>query len=322
LSICNNYVEDLADLGCVGFFDNRDSPDWDAIIDPPIIDACTYCEQHRDYCASCPDNPTTRNRDPQPVAVADPATDPQPTAPDCTGHHDYEVLHGDPEVSGRCALCDKPATVHCFGYPVCDHHNRFGENGENYGKPATDPQQEKTTDPQPVAVADPATRNPQQEKTMTTRNRDPQPATDNPQPTAPDYADCDNFGEVYNQEPVVRIKPTAPVGPVTPNIELHRVVRPGVFVRDGQTCINYDVSTVCVFFTGPDGRSVSLGFDGRYDCEDEGGRSVRELYMPYRDSPVITDEAQSGPMSDLRAMRFLRDALISLDLGDDANCDE
>ena len=49
----------------------RNCTGWNAIVDPPIIGACTDCEQVRDYCASCPDNPTTNNNNGQPGPLPD-----------------------------------------------------------------------------------------------------------------------------------------------------------------------------------------------------------------------------------------------------------
>jgi hypothetical protein len=100
-------------------------------------------------------------------------------------------------------------------------------------------------------------------------------------------------------------------------IQLHRNVETKLVRRDGNDCVEQVVRGVSVSFVGPDGRTVSLGFDGRFDREDDSFGSVSETYAPYGDCPVINgDGVQSGPMPDVQAMRFLRDALIEMDLGD------
>jgi hypothetical protein len=100
-------------------------------------------------------------------------------------------------------------------------------------------------------------------------------------------------------------------------IQLDRIVETKLVRRNGNVCVEQIARSVGVGFVGPDGRTVSLAFDGRCDHKSEGGNMVRETYAPYGDCPVIdADDRQSGPMPDIQAMRFLRDALIEMDLGD------
>ena len=100
-------------------------------------------------------------------------------------------------------------------------------------------------------------------------------------------------------------------------IQLIRIVESGLVIRGGDVRIEQRAQKVGVNFTGPDGQYVSLAFDGRCDSERETGSSVCETYLPYADCPVINGEnQQSGPVTDIQAMRFLRDALIAMDLGD------
>jgi hypothetical protein len=100
-------------------------------------------------------------------------------------------------------------------------------------------------------------------------------------------------------------------------IQLRRIVETKLVRRNGNDCIEQVVRGVGVSFTGPDGRVVSLAFDGRCDRENHVCDMVSETYETYADCPVIdADERQSGPMPDIQAMRVLRDALIKMDLGD------
>jgi hypothetical protein len=100
-------------------------------------------------------------------------------------------------------------------------------------------------------------------------------------------------------------------------IQLSRIVETKLVRRNGNDCVEQVVRGVSVNFVGPDGRFVSLAFDGRCDRKDEACSMVHETYAPYSDCPVIDgDDRQSGPMPDVQAMRLLRDALIGMDLGD------
>jgi|GEM_PF-5817358 len=73
---------------------------------------------------------------------------------------------------------------------------------------------------------------------------------------------------------------------------------------------------VSIKFSGPDGRHISLAFDGRYDSNSLWGNLVVKTFMPYADCPLVGNEGeQSGSISDLQAMRLLRDELIALNLG-------
>ena len=100
-------------------------------------------------------------------------------------------------------------------------------------------------------------------------------------------------------------------------IQLNRIVETKLVRRNGNDCVEQVVCSVGVGFVGPDGRTVSLAFDGRCRSEDEIGNTVSEVYGTYIDCPVIDGaDRQSGPMPDIQAMRFLRDALIGMDLGD------
>jgi hypothetical protein len=105
------------------------------------------------------------------------------------------------------------------------------------------------------------------------------------------------------------------------DVTIERVVKSEAFRRDGVVVVADRVSSFVLKLTGPDGRMVTVGFDGRYDISKVDGSC--ELYGLYRDCPVVADmpgdanRRDSGSCSDLQAMRFLRDALIALDLGDD-----
>ena len=100
-------------------------------------------------------------------------------------------------------------------------------------------------------------------------------------------------------------------------IQLTRTVETKLVRRNGADCIEQIVRDISVSFAGPDGRAVSLAFDGRYDREADACGMIRETYGTYADCPVIdASDRQSGPMPDIQAMRFLRDALIEMDLGD------
>ena len=101
-------------------------------------------------------------------------------------------------------------------------------------------------------------------------------------------------------------------------IQLLRIAETKLVRRNGTDCVEQVVRSVGVGFVGPDGRTVSLAFDGRCDRKDEAcGSGVYETYAPYSDCPVIdANNKQSGPMPDIQAMRFLRDALVAMDLGD------
>jgi len=100
-------------------------------------------------------------------------------------------------------------------------------------------------------------------------------------------------------------------------IQLNRIVKPVTVVSNDGARIEQRTESVGVSFAGPDGRTVSLAFDGRCDCKADAPGMIRETYAPYADCAVIDGEyRQSGPMPDIQVMRFLRDALIDLDLGD------
>ena len=100
-------------------------------------------------------------------------------------------------------------------------------------------------------------------------------------------------------------------------IQLNRIVETKLVRRNGNDCVEQVVRGVSVDFAGPDGQHVSLAFDGRCNRKDEACNMVSETYAPYSDCPVIDgDNRQSGPMPDIQAMRFLRDALVEMDLGD------
>jgi hypothetical protein len=98
---------------------------------------------------------------------------------------------------------------------------------------------------------------------------------------------------------------------------LVRIAKSEVCREGSRLYVDQRVTHVNVSFEGPDGRVVSVAFDGR--CERDGliDGSVCEGYGTFRDCPVIDgDDRQSGPVSDLQAMRILRDALIAMDLGE------
>ena len=73
-----------------------------------------------------------------------------------------------------------------------------------------------------------------------------------------------------------------------------------------------------VSFTGPDGRVVSLAFDGRFDRYDYIGRGDGKVYQVYADCPVIdadgNQHTQFNGCDGRNALRILRDSLNELDL--------
>jgi len=78
--------------------------------------------------------------------------------------------------------------------------------------------------------------------------------------------------------------------------------------------VDATVETVVIHFVDDDGRTVSLAFDGRFDCVDD-GRDRIETYQVLSDCPVIRDNAvgqreQSGPTA--RVIRELTKALVDL----------
>lgn len=87
--------------------------------------------------------------------------------------------------------------------------------------------------------------------------------------------------------------------------------------RFGQVSLEIRDETVFVEFVAPNGRSVSVAFDGRPDSEGIGSSMAMSTYRTFSDCPVIdADDRQSGPVSDLEAMQILRDSLIAMNLGD------
>jgi hypothetical protein len=85
-------------------------------------------------------------------------------------------------------------------------------------------------------------------------------------------------------------------------------------LRDGADLTGESVETVVVHFVDDDGRTVTLAFDGRFDCVNKGGERV-ETYQVLSDCPVIRDNAvgqheQSGPTA--RVISELRNALADL----------
>jgi hypothetical protein len=85
-------------------------------------------------------------------------------------------------------------------------------------------------------------------------------------------------------------------------------------LRDGADLVGATVETVVIHFVDDDGRTVSLAFDGRFDCVDD-CRDRVETYQILSDCPVIRDNAvgqreQSGPTS--RVITELRNALNDL----------
>jgi hypothetical protein len=99
--------------------------------------------------------------------------------------------------------------------------------------------------------------------------------------------------------------------------------------REGsKVSVDHTTKSIGVEFVGPDGRRVSIAFDGRCDRDNLGGGISLEEYFTYSDCPVMVYPAdsgdcadpaergkQSGVVSDLQAMQLLRDALIAMDLG-------
>ena len=99
-----------------------------------------------------------------------------------------------------------------------------------------------------------------------------------------------------------------PVATDGPNVELYRMV---VKARP-----NTDYTT-CVRFTDLDNKVVSLGFDGRYDIDEESDFRKCYSYGIYADCSVIDGEGrQLTKAGDLQTIRNLRDALNKLNLGD------
>lgn len=91
-------------------------------------------------------------------------------------------------------------------------------------------------------------------------------------------------------------------------------------IREARPNMKYSDETVCISFTDSDGKQVSVAFDGRFhftDIADNGGWTNRYEYELYRDCPVINGrEERSVSGDDVRIMRFFRDALNDLNLGD------
>lgn len=101
------------------------------------------------------------------------------------------------------------------------------------------------------------------------------------------------------------------------NITLTRVTKPRVDCSDGTYRVKETVETLFVKFARDDGCSVSLAFDGRPHIAGYPGSPSRriEIYSVLPGCPVQSDK-QMRPGSDLQTMRFLRDALTAMDLGD------
>jgi hypothetical protein len=60
------------------------------------------------------------------------------------------------------------------------------------------------------------------------------------------------------------------------------------------------IQTLCVKFTGPDGRMVSLAFDTRADDTEFGGGWVSSEHSIYADCPVQADGVtENAPVADL-----------------------
>ena len=114
--------------------------------------------------------------------------------------------------------------------------------------------------------------------------------------------------------------------PVMSRIRLVQTRTARVVCDGGRNYVQDTIDSVGVEFRGPDGRAVSVAFDGRCDREGTSCGHVHETFGTYSDCPVIdAHDKQSGPVGELQAMRFLRDALIRMDLGDYdpcAVCDE
>jgi len=85
-------------------------------------------------------------------------------------------------------------------------------------------------------------------------------------------------------------------------------------IRGGADLTGETVETVVIHFVDDDGRTVSLFFDGDFDCVNK-GRERTETYRVSSDCPVIRDNAvgkreQSGPTA--RVISELRNALVDL----------
>ena len=110
--------------------------------------------------------------------------------------------------------------------------------------------------------------------------------------------ECDGYEELVEE----------PVATDGPNVELYRMV------VKARPSTDY---TTCVRFTDLDNKVVSLGFDGRYDIDEESDFRKCYSYGIYADCSVIDGEGrQLTKAGDLQTIRNLRDALNKLNLGD------
>jgi hypothetical protein len=104
------------------------------------------------------------------------------------------------------------------------------------------------------------------------------------------------------------------------NITLRRIEQVTTVNRYGTVGLEVQDRTVGVQFVDCDGNVVSIAFDPRAGSESCGIGSVMKSYRTYSDCPVIADfdgdEEYSGSVSDVQALRVVRDALNKMNLGD------
>jgi hypothetical protein len=104
------------------------------------------------------------------------------------------------------------------------------------------------------------------------------------------------------------------------NITLRRIEQVTTVNRYGTVGLEVQDRTVGVQFVDCDGNVVSIAFDPRSGSESCGISTVMKSYRTYSDCPVIADfdgdEEYSGSVSDVQALRVVRDALNKMNLGD------
>lgn len=101
------------------------------------------------------------------------------------------------------------------------------------------------------------------------------------------------------------------------DIQLTRIVRPRLVLRDGEPVVVEEVKTLCIKFYDRNGDNVSLAFDGRALISQDSGPDRVEDYSVFTDCPLMGDmppgeRVRSGPT--VAVVRELRDMLNKLDL--------
>lgn len=104
------------------------------------------------------------------------------------------------------------------------------------------------------------------------------------------------------------------------NITLRRIEQVTTVNSYGKVSLEVQDRTVGVQFVDCDGNVVSVAFGSRTESEGCGLGSVMKSYRTYSDCPVIVDfdgdEYYSGSVSDVQALRIIRDALNKMNLED------